>query len=535
MDTRKIDDLLSCMEAVYKAALLKTRDADKAEELVQEAYLHTLSALAAGTSIQNPRAYLLSVLNNRFFMDLRRKYQISTVYYADMPGELSCEEEPPDAVIQSQEAEAVRRELAFLSRTTRDVMVLYYMKNQSVAQIAKTLSIPKGTVLSRLDAGREKVRKGVETMKTYQPNSYQPETLTIGIDGRIGQNNEPFSCIQNSMDQNILIIAYEKPLSVSEIGQALGVPLAFVEEAVEKLVNAQLMKRIGTKVATDFVILGVKDREKSIALCKAFAADTFDAVHPVFMHMVEQYGDIPGFSAYNPTQRYIQAVLSARQSYIWRLEEAVTGKKSMDFSDFPDRPNYGKWVASGGRYPHGYDFDAEHSKYAVSGRCGVDNVSEAIMLYTEWDTPVGHTHLAHYTYSLSEKERALAIDAVRTDSVSAFQAELLPDLERLGFIKAENGRKVPAIPYITREDDARFFEIEGEAGGAFCAACLEKAAKVCRENPVSYPKHISIVPGHIHTERLMDLPMAYVYEAAKRGILPLDPDKSYPVAYIVTR
>lgn len=535
MDTRKINDLLSCMEAVYKAALLKTRDADKAEELVQEAYLHTLSALAAGTSIQNPKAYLLSVLNNRFFMDLRRKYQISTVYYADMPDGLPCEEEPPDAVIQSQEAEAVRRELAFLSRTTRDVMVLYYMKNQSVAQIAKTLSIPKGTVLSRLDAGREKVRKGVETMKTYQPNSYQPETLTIGIDGRIGQNREPFSCIQNSMDQNILIIAYEKPLSVSEIGQALGVPLAFVEEAVEKLVDAQLMKRIGTKVATDFVILGVKDREKSIALCKAFAADTFDAVHPVFMHMVEQYGDIPGFSAYNPTQRYIQAVLSARQSYIWRLEEAVTGKKSMDFSDFPDRPNYGKWVASGGRYPHGYDFDAEYSKYAVSGRCGVDNVSEAIMLYTEWDTPVGHTHLAHYTYSLSEKERALAIDAVRTDSVSAFQAELLPDLERLGFIKEENGRKVPAIPYITGGDNARFFEIEGEAGGAFCATCLEKAAKVCRDNPVSYPKHISIVPDYIYTERLMDLPMAYVYEAAKRGILPLEPGKSYPVAYIVTR
>ena len=84
--------------------------------------------------------------------------------------------------------------------------------------------------------------------------------------------------------------------------------MAFMEEAVEKLVDAQLMKRIGTKVATDFVILGTKDRDKSLALCKAFAAETFDAVHPVFMHMVEQYQAIQGFSAYNQTQRYIQAL-----------------------------------------------------------------------------------------------------------------------------------------------------------------------------------------------------------------------------------
>lgn len=530
-----IDELLCHMDVLYKTALTKTRDADLAEDFVQETYLHTLSALARGAKIQNPKAYLLSVLRNRFFMDLRKRYKISTIYYDEMPEELSCEENPSDTVIQSEEMKAIRRELSFLSKTYRDVMVLYYMKNQSVAQIAKTLSIPKGTVLSRLDVGREKVRKGVETMEAYQTNSYQPEILTIGINGRIGQNREPFSCIQNSMEQNILIIAYEKPLSVSEIAQAIGVPMAFVEEAVEKLVDSQLMKRVGTRVTTDFVILDLKDREKSLALCKAFAAETFDAVHPIFMHMVEQYQDIQGFSAYNPTQRYIQAVLSARQSYIWRLEEAVTGEKSVDFADYPDRPNYGKWVASGCRYPYGYDFHDERSKYAVSGRCNADNINETILSLTEWDTAVGPTHCAEFKYSLSERERALAIDAVRTDSVNAFQAELIPDLERLGFLKEENGRKIPAVPYITKEENARFLEIESEAGKAFCDACLEEAVKVCRNNPISYPNHITIIPDYIYIECLMDLPMAYVYEAAKRGIIALEPNRSYPVMYFVMR
>lgn len=87
--------------------------------------------------------------------------------------------------------------------------------------------------------------------------------------------------------------------------------MAFAEEAVEKLANSQLMKQVGKKAAADFVILCVKDRYKSMALCKAFAAETFDAVYRVFMRMTEQCGDIPGCSAYHPTQRYIQAVLFA--------------------------------------------------------------------------------------------------------------------------------------------------------------------------------------------------------------------------------
>ena len=131
------------------------------------------------------------------------------------------------------------------------------------------------------------------------------------------------------------------------------------------------------------------------------------------------------------------------------------------------------------------------------------------------------------------QERALIIDAVRTDSVNAFQAELIPDLEKLGFIRTENGRKVPAVPYITKSDNIQLREIENEAGKAFCDACLEKAVKVCREQLISYPEHISIVPDFIYAECLLYSPMAYVYEAAERGIIALEPDKSYPIMYFV--
>jgi len=109
------------MDVLYKAAIAKTHDADKAEELTQETYLHALQAVAKGTVIQSPKAYLLSVLHNRFYMYLREKYKLSSVYYEDLPVDSYENEDISEAIILSEEAAAVRRELAFLSHTYREV------------------------------------------------------------------------------------------------------------------------------------------------------------------------------------------------------------------------------------------------------------------------------------------------------------------------------------------------------------------------------------------------------------------------------
>lgn len=121
MKSLDFEELLPYMDILYKTALTKTRDRHLAEDFVQETYLHALSALAKGTEIQNPKAYLLSVLRNRFFMDLRKRYQTATVYYDETPEDLFCEDTSCDGLIQSEEWEAIRRQLAFLSKTYRDV------------------------------------------------------------------------------------------------------------------------------------------------------------------------------------------------------------------------------------------------------------------------------------------------------------------------------------------------------------------------------------------------------------------------------
>ena len=149
----------------------------------------------------------------------------------------------------------MRREIAFLSKRYREVIVRHYLYGQKVNQIAQELEIPKGTVLSRLASGREQIKKGMENMKNYDTQSYTPEYLDISLHGTPGLHGEPQSIVESDlMKQNILIAAYDLPASPDEIARTLGIPAPYVEKAVECLIKSQLMCPAGRKVFTDFMI-----------------------------------------------------------------------------------------------------------------------------------------------------------------------------------------------------------------------------------------------------------------------------------------
>lgn len=75
---------------------------------------------------------------------------------------------------KDDEAENVRKAVAYLAKNYREVIVGYYMNGQSVRRIASELGIPEGTVKSRLHLGRDHVKKGISDMEKYSKQSYSP-------------------------------------------------------------------------------------------------------------------------------------------------------------------------------------------------------------------------------------------------------------------------------------------------------------------------------------------------------------------------
>ncbi len=263
------------IEFLLSAALKKCGNMQDAEDLTQETLLCALDYLSKGGVIKDIRGWLLTVLSNKWNNMLRKKYRQPVVTIGegfDIIDESASipEDEEPD------KAEQVRKVVAYMAKTYREVIVRHYMNGESVFEIAKSMNLPEGTVKSRLYSGRNRMKEEMKIMENYSIQSYRPVSLLINNSGNNGINGEPGSLVKNDLlAQNILWAAYQKPVTAEAIAKSIGVPTAYVEPVLERLTEGELMKKTGNKYYTDFIIYTVEDEEKHISAQKEFVKNNF--------------------------------------------------------------------------------------------------------------------------------------------------------------------------------------------------------------------------------------------------------------------
>lgn len=122
------------------AALRRCGDIETARDLTQEALLAALSYQKKGGWIKDIRGWLLTVMNRKYYDLLRKKYRLPTVTVND-GFEPANEDDGSESVIHADEAEAVRREVAYLSGLYRTITARYYFRGESVEKIAADLGM----------------------------------------------------------------------------------------------------------------------------------------------------------------------------------------------------------------------------------------------------------------------------------------------------------------------------------------------------------------------------------------------------------
>ena len=131
-------------------------DAD-AEDAVGEAVLLAWQALPKLKNQAAARRWLLKITVNCAYG--QRRSQQRVVYMDDL-SQTAGSIPPPEP---SGLWDAVLR----LPEDQRLVVMLYYYEDLPVAEIAKTLSVPQGTVKSRLSRGRDRLRALLREEEAY--------------------------------------------------------------------------------------------------------------------------------------------------------------------------------------------------------------------------------------------------------------------------------------------------------------------------------------------------------------------------------
>ena len=138
-------------------ALVLTRDADEAEDLVQEALLRAIAAAATWQSERGLRPWLLAIVHN-VHVSRRRRRQVEAAATDVIPAESDVA--PPAQVARVELAQTVAA-LMSLPEDQREVLTLVAVDGLSYKDAAEILDLPLGTLMSRLARARDALRRAV--------------------------------------------------------------------------------------------------------------------------------------------------------------------------------------------------------------------------------------------------------------------------------------------------------------------------------------------------------------------------------------
>ncbi len=149
---------------MYNFAHWLTQDRAEAEDLVQETCMKALKGFGSFRQGTNFRAWMYRILRNTFLTS-RTGLKTATV-------SLDSDEEnvvepiasgtPESILISNLDQQAIRSALEGLPVQYREVIVLCDVEEMSYLEIAETLAIPIGTVMSRLSRGRRAMREQIQ-------------------------------------------------------------------------------------------------------------------------------------------------------------------------------------------------------------------------------------------------------------------------------------------------------------------------------------------------------------------------------------
>jgi len=153
---------------LYDYAHWLTRDGSEAEDLVQETYLKAFRGFGSFSAGTNFRAWIYRILRNTFLTSRTGLRAVPPLSIDEDPDEYEQLGDPrtPESLFMGRvTADALRRAIEELPLPFREVLLLSDVENMSYKEIADTLSIPVGTVTSRLLRARRRVREALREVR----------------------------------------------------------------------------------------------------------------------------------------------------------------------------------------------------------------------------------------------------------------------------------------------------------------------------------------------------------------------------------
>ena len=257
MTDKRASELLSeNLTAIYGYAFSKLYDKDKVDDLASEI---VYEIIISARNLQNEDAFwgfAWKIAENTFRRFIRKSQLAAQTVELTEENigvyDLSPEQEYIEKETASEEIYLLRRELSLLKKTHREVCVAYYVDNKSCSQIAKEQNISMEMVKYHLFKTRKLLKEGIGMTRTLGEKSYNPGTFRLDF---WGDKNKYYDLFNRKLPGSIVLAAYYEAMTAEALSMELGVSMPYLEEEIEILEAAGVLKKIGDKYQTNIVII----------------------------------------------------------------------------------------------------------------------------------------------------------------------------------------------------------------------------------------------------------------------------------------
>lgn len=166
MDNSKNHELLMSAydeysDMLYRHAFYRVSGHEEALDLVQDTFVKTWEYMGQGNDLDNIKAFLYSVLNNKI-IDYYRKKKSSSLDELHEAGFNPQSDGGHEAIVESAEIKQIVGLLDKLQDNYRDVIIMRYVDGLSPQEIAKVTGEKENTVSVRLNRAVNKMKEILE-------------------------------------------------------------------------------------------------------------------------------------------------------------------------------------------------------------------------------------------------------------------------------------------------------------------------------------------------------------------------------------
>lgn len=264
-------------------ALSKCQNMVEAEELAARITCEAYVTMRQVDEVYNWEGYLYRIASNVYakYVQEQKKNESKDVETVELLTESDFEKD----ILHKEELEQIRKEIAWLGKRHREVVILHYYHNKKLSEIAQQLEIPEGTVKWHLSDAKKQLKKGMEQMREKGRLGIEPISLgakgNMGTPGTLGDTS---AFLNSKLRDNITYAAYFEPKTKLEIAEELGVSPVFIEDEVDYLEEYGFLDLLpGQKYRTNVfiedipydVLLKTREIETEIAklVCDEYVPD----------------------------------------------------------------------------------------------------------------------------------------------------------------------------------------------------------------------------------------------------------------------